>query len=208
MLQSRLILPILAATAIVASCGGGDDADAIRENVVEPGVSAVEEGGGADTAACDIEASTLRTALESFALLEGEPAAAEAARVEAGFLRSESTLWDVVDGELVAQDPGCGAVPTDIEAAEIVTDTDVPSAEEVYTAFTPDEVAAFGGADCAWELAQIYAAGEAFVAATGNSPDDLDTLVADGYLAQEPTLWVFDAGDLAPAEGSDCPDLR
>jgi hypothetical protein len=208
-LQGRLTAAFVAAsalatTAVLAACGGSDDVNAIRENVVEPGVTAIEEGGSADRAACQIDASALRTALESYELLQGEPAVDEAALVEAGFLRSESELWDVVDGRLAAVDPGCSDVAAETEAPEIVTSTSIPSIDEVLAALSDEEVEALGGPDCAREVAQIYAAGERFVAETGEAPDDLDALVDGGYLAARPELWTFVDGELVPADGSDC----
>ncbi len=207
MLQGRLITLALAAATTVAACGGSDGGGAIRENVVEPGVTAIERGGTADQAACGIEASSIRTALESYELLEGDPAPDEAALVDEGYLRAESTLWDVVDGALVAQDPGCDPNAADVPASDIVTTAEPPTAEQVYREFTQEQVAAFGGADCAWELAQIFAAGERFVAETGSDPSDLDALVDGGFLSPRPLLWVFDDGDLVPADDSPCPDL-
>ena len=206
MLQSRLTALLLAAAATAAASGDAAGG-AIRNEVVEPGVTAIEQGGSADQAACGLEASSLRTAMESYELLEGDPAPDEATLVDQGFLRSESTLWDVVDGELVAQDPGCDPSAADVEAGDIVTTARPPTAEQVYREFTEEQVAAFGGADCAWEIAQIFAAGERFVAEIGNDPSDLDALVDGGFLTPRPVLWAFDDGDLVPADDSPCPDL-
>lgn len=205
MLQGRLIAAIAAAALTLAACGtSDDDSGAIRENVVEPGVSAVEDGGGADLAACTADAATLRSALESYALLEGDAADDEAALVEAGYLRTETERWDVLDGEIVAVDPSCAAADVDVEAIEIVTSTSIPSVDEVLAGLSADEIEAIGGPDCARELAEIYAAGERLVAQTGEAPEDLDDLVDAGALSDRPELWVFTDDDLAPAEGSGC----
>jgi hypothetical protein len=187
----------------VSSCSGADGTDegAIRENVVDPGVAAIESGGGADLAACESDASILLTALDAYEAIEGEPAADADALVEAGLLREPSELWTVADGSIVAVDERCADVPTD--EPDIVTDVETPSADEVYAGFLPDEVEAFGGEACARELAEVFAAGERFVAEEGSEPTDLEQLVDAGFL--DPLeLWVFRDGNLVPAEGSGC----
>ena len=106
MLPHRLSLAIVAvALASACSSADGSDAGALRENVIEPGVSAVDD---APVVACDAETAGLRTALEAYELLEGAPAPDEQALTDAGLLREPSELWDVVDGEIVAQHPDCG----------------------------------------------------------------------------------------------------
>ena len=103
MLPDRLTLAALAAAALLTACSGADGTDggAIRENVIEPGITAIDESSGL---ACGSEASSFRTALEAYELVEGEPAADEQALIDAGLLRAESELWDVIDGRLVAQE--------------------------------------------------------------------------------------------------------
>lgn len=204
MLQGRLTILLAGAAPLVFAACGGEGGGAIRENVVEPGVTAITEGGDADAAACGIEASTLRSALESFELMRGAPAADEHDLVDEGFLREPSDLWDIVDGQLVAQDPGCGDAPQ-VEAAEIVTSIAPPrSADEAYAAFTDADIERFGGEPCARELADIWAAGENFLARTGRGPAHLEDLVGDGLLESRPVLWTFADGELVPADSSEC----
>lgn len=95
------------AVALATSCAGADGTDtgALRENVIEPGITAIDD---APVAACGAEAASFATALEAYELLEGAPAPDEQALIDAGLLRAPSELWDVVDGELVAQHPDCG----------------------------------------------------------------------------------------------------
>lgn len=95
------------AVALASACSSADtpDAGALRDNVIEPGVSAVDE---APVVACDAETAGLRTALDAYELLEGAPARDERALIDAGLLREPSELWDVVDGDIVAQHPDCG----------------------------------------------------------------------------------------------------
>ena len=102
---------------VAAGCAqvDGTDRGAIRENVIEPGITAIDES---RAFACDSDASTLRTALEFYELAAGVPAPDEAALVDGGYIRSGSELWDVVDGRLVARHPDCGDVTTTLPATE------------------------------------------------------------------------------------------
>jgi len=100
------VAALSAVSVLLSACAGADGTErgAIRENVIEPGITAIAQ---ASALACSTDADVLRTALQTYEMFEGQPAPDEAALVEAEFLRAPSDLWDVVDGELVAQDPGC-----------------------------------------------------------------------------------------------------
>ena len=164
MLRSRLsrLAPAVAVAVLVSACAGADGTErgAIRENVIEPGITAIAQ---ASEFACNSDAATLRTALEAYELLVGAPAPDESVLV-GEFLREESDLWDVVDGQLVPADPGCGSVPTDApDAAEIVTSTEPPqSADEMFSGFTTDQIAAVGGEACARQLAAIFSGADRY----------------------------------------------
>ena len=215
MLQGKLkrasALAVLAATALVA-CGDDDGGGgAIEDNVVRPGITAMEQ---ASSLACGADGETLRVAVESYTALEGEPPADEAALVEKSYLREESELWDVVDGELVAAVPDCGAAgtitPPVTDVGEIVTSTEpastdsVMSAEDMLATLTEDQIAEVGGVECARELAELAAAGSRFAAERGAEPQSIDDVVEAGYLDGQPELWVLDGDDLQPAPGSPC----
>ena len=109
MLQRRLITATVAVVLTACAQADGTERGAIRENVIEPGLDAIDES---RVLACGSEASSFRTVLDVYEVREGEPAPDEAALIAGDYVRSESELWDVVDGELVAQDPACGEVPT------------------------------------------------------------------------------------------------
>lgn len=206
--------------AVLAACGGGDDGDgggAIEENVVEPGITAIDD---ATRLACDGDADTLRAAIEQFELLEGSTPDSEAALVATGYLKEESERFDVVDGRLEAVDQACkgsvpattpnGSVPLTAPATDlgqIITNDQVLTAAEVFATMTADDIAAFGGEACARELADIFAAGEAFTAREGREPENLDDLESD--LESPVTRWAYDGTDdrLVPADGSPCPDV-
>lgn len=217
MLQGRLTALVVASLVLIGGCGDGEGA--IEENVVRPGVTAMEN---ASALSCEADAAALRQALESYEMLEGSAAVDEAALVAAQYLREQSELFDVVDGQLVAVDPGCkvalppvtapsGSAPLTAPATdvgEIVTSIapgpSAMSVDEVLAAMTADDIAAYGGIECATELAAISAAGQAFVVREARDPADLAEL--DGDLDREITLWDWDeAGQtLVPAADSGC----
>ena len=125
------------------------------------------------------------------------------------FLREESDLWDVVDGQLVPVDPGCGSVPTDApDAAEIVTSTEPPqSADEMFSGFTTDQIAAVGGEACARQLAAIFSGADRYAFEVGSNPVDLQQLVDEGYLDVVPELWEITDDLLTPVADSGCLSL-
>jgi hypothetical protein len=204
---------VVAAAATLAACGGDDGGGAIEENVVRPGITAMEQ---ASALACDGDRQTLQTAIESYTLLEGDPPPDESALVAGQYLREESELYDVVDGQVVTVDPGCGgtgtvppATPPVTDVGQIVTSTEPPlTPDQMMAELTPEEIAQVGGEACARELVTIFTAGQSYVAEQGKDPENLDELVEAGYLETPITLWVVDGETLLPAEGSGCVDLE
>ena len=203
--------------AVLSACGGGGP---IEENVVRPGITAMEQ---ASALACSTDAEVLGKAIEAYQLFENEPPPDEAALIAAGFLREESTLNDVVNGQVVPVAVDCGgtgapaarattpsgsapmtAPSTDL--GEIVTSTEPPlTAEQMLAEFTPEEIAEVGGQECAGELTSIFVAAQNYVAEQGKDPETLDDLA--GYLDQPIDLWVEQDGSLAAAPGSGCINL-
>ena len=217
MLQGRLIgLAVAAGLAAVATgCGDGSDG-AIADNVIEPGITAINN---AELLMCDQNLAALQTAIQSYAMLEGAPPADEAALVEAEYLRGEVEGWDVVDGQTVATDAQCGdvgatpantAVPATAPATtigQIVTDTEAPmTAEQILATLSDEQIMAFGGTECANELVAIAVAARRFVDEQGVDPPDMAALIEAGYLTPAPVLWTFVDGDLVGVEGSGCVD--
>lgn len=200
MLHRRLTFLTAAAVALALSaCSEGG---AIEENVVRPGITAITED--APAAACTINASTLRVAIDAYTALEGDPPPDEQALVDAGFLRETTTDWDVVDGELAAENPACGDVEQPVATVDIVTEAEPLDAHELYATFTPDQIDSMGGDACARELAAIIAAAETFLVERSAEPADIEELVETGYLAAPPGLWRFVDQELRPADGSGC----
>jgi hypothetical protein len=198
----RLTLLALAAAALaLPACSEGG---AIEESVVRPGITAITED--APAAACSTNASTLRSAIDSYTMLEGEPPPDEQALVDAGYLRGTTTDWDVVDGELIAENPACGPVPEDAPVAtvDIVTEAEPLDADELYATFDRAAIDSIGGEACARELAAIIAAAETFLAERSAEPTDIDELVATGYLASAPELWELVDAELLPTDGGGC----
>ena len=202
MLHRRLTLLAAATVALAAtSCSEGG---AIEENVVRPGITAITED--APEAACTLNASTLRTAIDSYTMLEGDPPPDEQALVDAGYLRETTTDWDVVGGELVAENPACGPVPEEapIATVDIVTDTEPLTADELYATFDQPAIDSLGGEACARELATIIAAAETFLAERSAEPADIDELVTTGYLASVPERWELVDDQLLPTATGGC----
>jgi hypothetical protein len=217
MLQGRVIRPLSAGVALVALLAGCGKP---VEKLERTGVTAIEQ---ASALACNGDAEVLRQAIEVYTELEGHPPADQAALVAARNLREPSKLYDVVNGQLVPVDPGCGgtgAAPAPATApsgsppmtapatdlGEIVTSTEPPlTAEQMLAQFTPEEIAEVGGQECAGELASIFVASQNYVAEQGKDPESLDDLA--GYLDQTIDLWLVQDGALAAAPGSGCINL-
>jgi hypothetical protein len=199
-LQRRLTCVLLATLVAVTACGD----DTLEDNLVRPGITAMDE---ARSETCGLNSSMLRTAIDAYTMLEGAPPPDEAALVP-DFLREETTDWDVVDGQLVAENPDCGAAPEVTPIDDIVTSTlPNPTADEVLATFSAEQIEQIGGPECAAELAAIFAAGEQYVAEQPAEPEGLQDLVDAGYLTELPALWEADGDQLLPAAGSSCSDL-
>lgn len=209
MLFRRLTTASAAVAVVLTACAGADGTDngAIRENVVEPGLEAIDES---RALVCSSEASNFRTVLEVYEVSEGEPAPDEAALIEGGYLRGESELWDVADGELVAQHPDCADVPTTVPTQEIVTDAgsgEALSVDSVLADFTDDDIAAFGGPDCARQLAVVFAGASQYTAAEGVEPLTMADVEAAGYFTEPVTMWEVVDDTIRPTAGSGCTDF-
>jgi len=206
-LPGRLTPVAVAVAAVVtvsAACGSDDGA--IHDAVVEPGVTAV---GDAGEAACDADARALRTAVEAYELLEGHPAVSEGALVGAGLLGGPSEMWDVVDGQIVAQSAACGGIDagavTGSAPAPATSDDgpELPSVEAMLAELSEAEIAEVGGYDCAYEVADASIAVGRWQTERGMPPTSLTELVDAGYLTP-PSLWAIAGTALEPVAGSSC----
>ncbi|NNE11372.1 MAG: hypothetical protein HKN41_03920 [Ilumatobacter sp.] len=220
MLQRRLnaarrSLPalVLALALVSSACAGvdGTERGAIRENVVEPGITAIGE---AREQACGLNATNLNTALETYLLLEGEPAPDEAALVSEGYLRSETEEWDVVDGVLVPEHPACGPVPDPEQVTstiEIVTDAEpgpvTATVDELYATFTPEDISSMGGPACARQFAVVADGLARYIETTGIDPQGLEEIAEAGLFEEPVTMWQVIDDVLRPANGSTCRDF-
>ena len=201
MLQGRLTTFAAAATLLAAACSGSGGA--IEQNVVRPGITAIQED--APAATCSVNASTVRSAVDSYTLLEGAPPVNEQVLVDEGYLRSLTTDWDVVDGEIVPENPACGPVPeATVATLDIVTETEPLDADEYYATLGPEQIDSVGGEACARELASIVAAAERYVVEQGAEPLAIGDLVDSGYLESTPELWMLDQDELVATDGSGC----
>lgn len=202
MLPRRLTTTLAACgVVLLASCGGGDE---IEDAVVTPGITAIDD---ARSETCAANASVLRQAIDAYTLLEGDAPTDEAALVP-DYLREETTDWDIVDGEIVAENPACGSVPEVTPLDDIVTSTvALPTADEIVATWSDDQIDGVGGTECAAELAEILAAAPRYAEERGVDPEGLADLVDTGYLAELPRLWTVTDDELVPADGSPCTPL-
>jgi hypothetical protein len=207
-LSGRLITSVGAALLLTACAGvDGTERGVIRENVIEPGITAI---GQSRSESCGINASTLRTAIEAYSLFEGEPPPDEQALVDEGFLRSSMDDWDVVDGVIVPENPACGEVPSTVPAEQIITespDDAAMTADAVLATFTDDEIDQFGGPACAHQVAMITAGANQYFTIEGVEPETIEDLERAGYLSEPITMWQVVDDELRPTPDSPCPDF-
>lgn len=185
------------------------DSRPIEDDVVRPGVSAI---GQASALACTTDAETLQAAIEAYTAVEGVAPLDEAALVASGVLRQESELWDLLGGELLPADEGCGtrsgdagSVPADPLAAVESLGAELASMtpERYLTEVDEAEIAAVGGRDCAREVAVVALAYARWTLDHRGEPATLRRLVDDGTLP-ELERWTIRAATLDPAAGSGC----
>jgi hypothetical protein len=221
-LQGRLTkVAALAIAGIVAlsACGvDGTERDALRENVIEPGITALNQS---EQLACDGDAATIRLAMDAYELFERQPAPDEQALIDGEFLGGESDRWDVVDGRLLAQDPDCGTVlpPEPLPLPEIVTESKptgevvtennpigLIGVERLLAELTTDDVAELGGSECARQLAVFATGVERYRSESGLMPEAMTQLEEGDFFVEPITLWRFSETEeqLVPADGSPC----
>ena len=201
---------------VVASCASADGTDrgALREAVVEPGITAVQE---APAAACSTDAGTIGAALDTYEVLEGQPAPDEQALIDGGYLRSPSANWDVANGELIPQNPDCGGAAPTLAPIEIVTETSIAGDEapdpdpiplpetpaDLVAQLPPEEITRVGGEACALEVAVAVLGANRWAEEHALPPGSLELVATDGYI--EPlTLWTVDGPGLVPTPDGGC----
>ncbi|HUF96958.1 MAG TPA: hypothetical protein VMM60_02440 [Ilumatobacter sp.] len=57
--------------------------------------------------ACNADKAALTMALETFEIMQGDPATDQAALMDAGYLRAPSELYEVVHGQIRPINPSC-----------------------------------------------------------------------------------------------------
>lgn len=208
MLPGRLIRTglVTAALLVPLACGGSDSGGggAIEDNLIRPGVTAINE---ARTLTCGTNERLLLDAIDLYEVVNGDAPADEAALIEAGFLREATTDFDIVDGQLVPENPDCGDVSATppATAVDIVTDVgSIPTVDELFDLYDAEFISQVGGPDCARQLAVIAVAGLRYEDREGTAPLTFDDLQGD--LDEPVTDWTYDADadQLAPADGSPC----
>ena len=208
MLQSKLtqFLACMAGIGLLAACTG--DGGAIRDNVIEPGITALNES---KALACNGDAETIGVAMQAYELLESKPAADEATLVASQFLREESELWNISNGQLVAEHPDCGVVTpvaivteqSDTSTADFSTELAAMTPESVVAGATEAQIAEVGGRDCALEVAAVSIAFGHWAIAHDAEPTSIRQLLDEGSL-QPLALWKPSGMILEPSSGSHC----
>jgi hypothetical protein len=101
--NSRFFAVLLLGLCVGSSCTG-DGGGPIEDNLIRPGITAMDQ---ASVLACNADKAALTMALETYEIMQGDPAADQTALIEAGYLREPSTLYEVVDGQIQPIDPAC-----------------------------------------------------------------------------------------------------
>lgn len=190
-MQVRTLIASVATLGFGAltACGSNSAAEVI----VKPGITAIDQS---SALACDSDRLTLQTAIDNFTLLNVDPPAAESDLVP-DWLRSESQLFDLVDGQVIpAAGSGCAAGTADPEVAAPAT-----TAED-----------AMGVRQCSSRVKTLQIAIEAYYAMHGTSLVPTEQALVDEQLLRglddqhdvDPTGQVF-AVPGAICEGLDPP---
>jgi hypothetical protein len=109
-------------SALLVSCADGEAAEHLGAAIdVVDDTSATTSATGdsvssdpgivdqVDGFACAADRKTLEVAVETYYAMNGEAPVDQQQLVDAGFLRTPSTMFDIgADGEVVARTPGCG----------------------------------------------------------------------------------------------------
>ncbi len=176
----------------LAACGSNSPVEVI----VKPGITAIEQS---SALACDADRLTLETAIENFTLLNVDPPAAESDLVP-DWLRSESQLYDLVDGQVVpAPDSGC---PAGTAATAAAADPSDPAAAPATT--SGDGTVPVDLGECEKQHKVLEVAMAAYFTATG-SPAASEADLLPEYLVTEISGYDVVDGTIVPAPASPCP---
>ena len=169
---------------VLAACGSNSP----REVVVEPGITAIGES---NTLACNLDLANLLQAIDSYRTLNIDPPLAESDLVP-NWLRSESQLYDLTDGQIV---PAAGSECPPITGAATGTPTDTPANED------PARVSR-----CTARFKTLLVAIEAYYAMNGTSTVPTEQALVDAGLVTGPddSYDVDPGGQVVAAPGSLC----
>ncbi len=170
----------------LASCGSSSPAEVI----VKPGITAIEQSGGL---VCDADLRALETSIENYTLLNAGPPTAESDLVP-DWLRSESQLYDIVDGAIVpAAGSGCPATSAGAEIAAPATTVD-------------DRLVR----TCSIQYKTLRVAIEAYYAMNGTGTVPTEQALVDAGLLIEPDL-LYDvdvSGNVVVAANAVCDGIE
>ncbi len=212
--SARSIALLTAAALVGSACGSGDEqtnavpvapvgAGDVPSTVVSSTDSTAQPDPRPSTtvatghAECAQDRHTFEVAMEAHLAREGRPPDAERELVDNGLLRTESSSYDLVDGELVrVADALCDDEP--IRTARPLT------TERVFGSWPDALVEQFGGPDCALEQAAVMAAAQNFINREYRRPETLADV--EGDLDRPIVLWEWSGDSLVPVAGSGCTD--
>lgn len=180
-------LPASVATlawGVLAACGSSSPIEVI----VEPGITAIRES---NALACSSDLESLLLAVEAYTMLNVDSPTAESDLVP-DYLRSESQLYDLVDGQ-PAPAPGSGCPDPSVDATGALPDTTAND--------DPARVS-----DCLARFKTVSVAIEAYFAlnGTGAMPTE-QALIEDGLLrALDEAYDVDQGGQVVAVPGGIC----
>jgi hypothetical protein len=185
--QVRALIASLATLGFgvaLASCGSNSPGQV----VVEPGITAIRES---SELACNLDLQNLLQAIDSYRTLNFDPPLAESDLVP-NWLRSESQLYDLTDGQIV---PAAGSECSPITGAATGTPTDNTLNEELELV-----------SRCTARFKTLQVAIEAYYVQNGTSTVPTQQVLLDtGLLAGlEPSYDIDPVGQVVLAPGSDC----
>jgi len=168
---------------VLTACGSNSPG----EVVVEPGITAIRQS---DALACSSDLANLRLAIDAYSALNAAPPTVESDLVP-DWLRAESALYDLVDGQIVpAPESDCPAAPAGPAAAAPEPTAYQPASED----------------ECLADFKTFQVAVEAYYAMNGNATVATEQALVDaGLVRGHSNAYDVDAvGQIVAVPGAVC----
>lgn len=155
------------------------------------------------TSECEQDRKTLEVGVEAYYAQNGSYPDSTA-ELAGEYTRADLTSYTLGPDGSIERVPGAPCVIPSSEGS--ATSQPPRTADEFYAMLSEDDIAGFGGPECAIEVAVVLVASQLFIDREWREPVSLDELADD--LERPITLWAFDADrrTLIPAAGSPCVD--